>query len=115
MRGRVDEHGVRIYEVANGSYNMTLNWYGEEKECKMKINISDDGTIKFIESNDITWKQIAAHKKVKVGKQYEANSLYDAHLRKEVSEIVKVSQKPSTSMGSVTISKQLSSAQGASK
>ncbi|WP_264688519.1 hypothetical protein [Wolbachia endosymbiont (group B) of Catoptria pinella] len=38
-----------------------------------------------------------------------------SYLRKEGSEIVKVSQNPSTSMESVTISKQLSSAQGVSK
>ncbi|WP_225247194.1 MULTISPECIES: hypothetical protein [Wolbachia] len=96
---------------------MTLSWYDEEKECKMKINISDDGSIKLIESNGITWEQIAAHKEVKVGKQHEAKSLHDtlSYLRKEGSEIVKVSQSPSTSMESVTISKQLSFAQGISK
>lgn len=50
----------------------------------MKINISDDGSIELIESNDITWEQIAAHKEVKVGRQYEAKFLYEAlsHLKK---------------------------------
>ncbi|WP_250295551.1 hypothetical protein [Wolbachia endosymbiont of Oedothorax gibbosus] len=100
IRCRVDEDGTRIYEVANGSYNMTLNWYVEGKECKMKINISDDGSVKLIESNGVTWEQLAAHKEVKVGRQYEAKPLYEAlsYLKQESSEIVEVSQQPSTSV-----------------
>ncbi|GFY08040.1 uncharacterized protein TNCV_1354571 [Trichonephila clavipes] len=100
IRCRLGEDGTRIYEVANGSYDMTLNWYVEGKECKMKINISDDGSVKFIESNGVTWEQLAAHKEVKVGRQYEAKPLYEAlsYLRRENSEIVEFSQQPSTSV-----------------
>lgn len=100
IRCQIDEHETRIYEVANGSYDMTLNWYVEGKEYKMKINISDDGSIKLIESNGVTWEQLAAHKEVKVGRQYEAKPLYEAlsYLKQESSEIVEVSQQPSTSV-----------------
>ncbi|WP_343288768.1 hypothetical protein [Wolbachia endosymbiont of Encarsia formosa] len=104
IRCRVDENGVRIYEVANGSYYMTLNWYAEGKECKMKISISDDGSVEFIESNDVTWDQIAVHKEVKVGRQYEAKTLYEAlsYLRREDSEIIK-GFYPRTSVESIQI------------
>lgn len=105
IRCRVDENGVRIYEVANGSYYMTLNWSIEGKECKMKIKISDDGSVEFIESNDVTWNQIAVHQEVKVGRQYEAKFLYEAlsHLKREDSEIMKASCQPSTSMEGIQI------------
>ncbi|RDD34662.1 hypothetical protein Wcon_01242 [Wolbachia endosymbiont of Cylisticus convexus] len=110
IRCQIDEHGARIYEVANGSYDMTLNWYVEGKECRMKINISDDGSVKFIERNGVTWDQLAAYQEVKVGRQYEAKPLYEAlsHLRQEGSEIVEASHQPSASVESVVVSKQLS-------
>ncbi|WP_339045366.1 hypothetical protein [Candidatus Mesenet endosymbiont of Agriotes lineatus] len=76
IRGRVDENGIRIYEIANGSYNMTLKWRFEEKECNIKVNISDDGSIKFLERNGITVEQLAANN-VKIGKQYEAKPLHE--------------------------------------
>ncbi|MDD9332030.1 MAG: hypothetical protein PV340_05505 [Wolbachia sp.] len=77
IRGRIDENGTKIYEVANGSYQMTLKWYVEEKECNIKISISDDGSVKFIERNGVTKEQLAANN-VKVGKQYEAKFLDEA-------------------------------------
>ncbi|WP_353287935.1 hypothetical protein [Wolbachia endosymbiont (group B) of Gerris lacustris] len=103
IRCRVDENGVRIYEVANGSYYIALNWYAEGKECKIKISISDDGSVEFIEG-DVTWDQITAHKEVKVGRQYEAKPLYGAlsYLRREGSEVIK-GFYPSTSVESIQI------------
>ena len=104
IRCRVDENGVRIYEVANGSYYMNLNWYVEGKECKMKISISDNGSVEFIESNGVTWDQLAAHKEVKVGRQYEAKTLYEAlsYLKREGSEVIKGFYPP-TSVESIQI------------
>ncbi|UIP91926.1 hypothetical protein IYZ83_001600 [Wolbachia pipientis] len=92
------KNGVKIYEVDNGSYYMTLNWYAEGKECKMKISISDDGSVEFIESNGVTWEQLAAYKEVKVGRQYEALS----YLRREGSELIK-GFYPRTSVESIQI------------
>lgn len=91
LRCRVDENGVRIYEVANGSYDMDLSWSVEGEKCEMKIRISDNGSVEFIESNGVTWDQLAAHKEVKVGRQYEAKPLYEAlsYLKKEGSEVIK--------------------------
>ncbi|WCR58069.1 MAG: hypothetical protein PG980_000541 [Wolbachia endosymbiont of Ctenocephalides felis wCfeJ] len=78
IRCRIDNDGKRIYEVANGSYEMTLKWYVEGKECKVKILISDDGSIKLVEGNGITEEQLLAHREVKVGRQYELKSLHEA-------------------------------------
>ncbi|WP_017531656.1 hypothetical protein [Wolbachia endosymbiont of Diaphorina citri] len=91
IRCRVDENGTRIYEVANGSYYMTLNWCTEGKKCEMQIKISDNGSVEFIESNGVTWDQLAAHKEVKVGRQYEAKPLYEAllYLKEEDSKVIK--------------------------
>ncbi|MFT4314586.1 MAG: hypothetical protein AB3P11_05895 [Wolbachia pipientis] len=98
IRCRVDENGTRIYEVANGLYNMELSWEVEGKKCEMKISISDNGSVEFIEGNDVTWDQIAAHKEVKVGRQYEAKPLYEAlsYLKREGSEIIKGSYPPTS-------------------
>lgn len=59
----------------------------------MKISISDDGSVELLENKSgVTWEQIAAHKEIKVGRQYEAKSLYEAlsYLQKEACETVKV-------------------------
>jgi hypothetical protein len=67
--------------VANGSYKMDLKWYVEGKECKMKISISDDGSVELLENkSSVTWEQIAAHKEIKIGRQYEAKPLAEALL-----------------------------------
>ena len=83
---------------------MNLNWYVEGKECKMKISISDNGSVEFIESNGVTWDQLAAHKEVKVGRQYEAKPLYEAlsYLKREGSEVIKGFYPP-TSVESIQI------------
>ncbi|WP_051599653.1 hypothetical protein, partial [Wolbachia endosymbiont of Glossina morsitans morsitans] len=43
VRCQIDKDGARIYEVANGSYQMTLKWNAQGKECNIKINIHDNG------------------------------------------------------------------------
>ncbi|NSM56976.1 hypothetical protein HET73_06670 [Wolbachia endosymbiont of Atemnus politus] len=78
VRCQIDKDGVRIYEVANGSYQTTLKWYVEGKECNIKINIHDNGSVELVEGNGITEEQLLAHKEVKVGRQYEAKSLHEA-------------------------------------
>ncbi|AZU37091.1 hypothetical protein BBB02_00280 [Wolbachia endosymbiont of Bemisia tabaci] len=57
--------------------------------------------------------QLAAYQEIKVGRQYEAKSLYEAlsHLKKEDSEIIEISHVPSTSMESIMTSQQTSRAQ----
>ncbi|VDM99851.1 unnamed protein product, partial [Onchocerca ochengi] len=50
--------------VINGSYQMTIKWYAGEKECNIKININDDGSIKLIKDNGITEEQLRANKEV---------------------------------------------------
>ncbi|AGK00345.1 MULTISPECIES: hypothetical protein [Wolbachia] len=78
VRCQIDKDGARIYEVANGSYQMALKWYVDGQECKIKILISDDGTIKPIEGNGVTEEQLRANQEVKVGRQYEAKPLHEA-------------------------------------
>ncbi|MCA4775067.1 hypothetical protein IHO40_02975 [Wolbachia endosymbiont of Mansonella ozzardi] len=109
IRCRIDNDGKRIYEVANGSYQMALKWYVEGKECKVKILISDDGSIKLVEGNDVTKEQLLAHREVKVGRQYEAKFLYEAlasQLQQKSSESIKVWQQPSTGVTDVDIPQQ---------
>lgn len=77
IRLRIDEHGTKIYEVANGSYEMTLKWHVEGKECNIKINIYDNGSVELIESNGVTKEQLAANN-LKIGRQYEAKPLHEA-------------------------------------
>lgn len=74
----INDNGERVYEVINGSYDITLSWYVEDNKCKIKININDDGTIKILEGNGITQKQLLANKEVKVGKKCEAKPLHEA-------------------------------------
>ncbi|MFP3019874.1 hypothetical protein [Wolbachia endosymbiont (group A) of Pogonocherus hispidulus] len=73
MHGFVAEEGgkkIRHYVVTDGSYEMTLKWYGEKgEEYKIKINIKADG-VEFIEGN-ITEKdlkdELKMNKDVKIG------------------------------------------------
>lgn len=69
---------VRTYEVINGTYQMSLNWEVEGKECKMEIEINADGSAKILKRNGVTDEQIFAHTEVMVGKQHEVNYLYEA-------------------------------------
>ncbi|MDR2548532.1 MAG: hypothetical protein LBC34_03530 [Rickettsiales bacterium] len=50
----------------------------KEIECKVRILISDDGSIKLVEGNGVTEEQLLTHKEVKVGRQYELKSLHEA-------------------------------------
>ncbi len=78
LRCQIDEHGTRIYEVANGSYQTTLKWNAQGKECNIKINIHDNGSVELLESNGVTEEQLRANKEVKIGRQYEAKPLHEA-------------------------------------
>ncbi|WP_264722940.1 MULTISPECIES: hypothetical protein [unclassified Wolbachia] len=77
-RCQIDKDGARIYEVANGSYQMALKWYAKEKECNIKINIHDNGSVELLESNGVTEEQLRANKEAKIGRQYEAKPLHEA-------------------------------------
>lgn len=84
IRCRLGKDGVRIYEVANGSYEIHLKWEAQQVGgccCSIGfalISISDDGSIKLLEKTGVTDTQLHAHKKVKVGRQYEAKFLSEA-------------------------------------
>ncbi|GFY08039.1 hypothetical protein TNCV_1354561 [Trichonephila clavipes] len=75
-----DENGqeVRSYEVLDGTYDISLVWNVEGKECKMKISVSDDGSVKILKRNGVTDEQICAHTEVMVGKQHETKFLGEA-------------------------------------
>lgn len=108
LRCRVDGHGTRIYEVANGSYQMTLKWNAQGKECNIKINIHDNGSVELLESNGVTEEQLRANKEVKIGRQYEAKPLHEAlasQLQQKSSEAVKVLPQPSTDVTESTTQK----------
>lgn len=108
LRCRVDGHGTRIYEVANGSYQMTLKWNAQGKECNIKINIHDNGSVELLESNGVTEEQLRANKEVKIGRQYEAKPSHEAlasQLQQKSSEAVKVLPQPSTDVTESTTQK----------
>lgn len=84
VRCRIGKDGVRVYEVANGSYQITLDWEVRQVGgcCGgigfALISISDDGSVKLLERSGVSDEQFRAHKKVKVGRQYEARFLSEA-------------------------------------
>lgn len=87
------EDGTKIYEVAHDSYEMTVNWEVEGKECKIKVLIHSDKPVEFIERNGITEEQLQANTEVILGPQGKAKPLYEAlasQLQQESSEEVKL-------------------------
>lgn len=74
----INDNGERVYEVISGLYEMTLKWYVDGKECKIKINIDGKNGVRLLESNGVTEEQLRANKKVKVGKRREPKSLHEA-------------------------------------
>lgn len=75
----VDGNECRLYRVISQTYDMTINWEVEGKKCKIKINISDDGSVKILKRNGVTDEEICAHKSVFLGgKELEPRLLSEA-------------------------------------
>ncbi|MGL9688285.1 MAG: hypothetical protein ACR5K6_00580 [Wolbachia sp.] len=74
----INDNGERVYEIISGLYEITLRWYVDGKECKIKINIDNKNGVRLLESNGVTEEQLRANKEVKVGKRREPKSLYEA-------------------------------------
>ncbi len=124
VRCQIDKDGARIYEVAHGSYQMTLKWNAQGKECNIKINIHihDNGSVELIEGNGVTMEQLAAHKEVKVGRQYEAKPLHEVLASQlpqtqlqQSSEEVKFLEQHSTNVEDLSGASQKHQAPAASK
>ncbi|KAG8196458.1 hypothetical protein JTE90_012281 [Oedothorax gibbosus] len=79
LRCGIDKDGKRIYEVANGLYEIALHWEFGEKQCQLKLLVKEDGSGKIIESNGMSFErdELQALNEVKVGRQYEAKFLYE--------------------------------------
>ncbi len=95
----------RVYEIMSGLYEMTLKWYVDGRECKVKVNIDGKNGVTLLEGNGVTAEQLRANKEVKIGKRREPKSLYEAlvpQLQQKSSESVKVLQQPSTDVTNVT-------------
>ncbi|AZU37493.1 hypothetical protein BBB02_02840 [Wolbachia endosymbiont of Bemisia tabaci] len=95
----------RVYEIISGLYEMTLKWYVDGKECKIKVNIDGKKGVTLLEHNGVTAEQLRANKEVKIGKRREPKSLYEAlasQLQQKSSESITVSQQPSTCVTGVT-------------
>jgi hypothetical protein len=58
--------GIRHYVVTDGSYEMTLKWYAEGKECEITINIDANG-IDFVKGDDFSLERLEANQDVKIG------------------------------------------------
>lgn len=57
---------------------MTLKWYVDGRECKIKVNIDGNNGVTLLEGNGVTAEQLRANKEVKIGKTREPKSLYEA-------------------------------------
>ncbi len=69
MHGFVAEEGgkkIRHYVVTDGSYEMTLKWYAEGKECEIKIKIDANG-VDLVKGDDFSLERLEANKDVKIG------------------------------------------------
>lgn len=96
---KIDDHGTKTYEVANGSYEMVLRWYVDEKKCIIKVSINDSGNVELLGHNGVNLEDLKANN-VKIGRQHEAKSLYEAlssQLQQAQLENFEIVQ-PSTSM-----------------
>lgn len=71
------EGGVRCYEVIDGSYEMTLRWFVGEKECKIKVLISDNGSTEFLERNGVTEEQLSANTEVIIVQNCKGKTLHE--------------------------------------
>ncbi|KLT22344.1 hypothetical protein wVul_1278 [Wolbachia endosymbiont of Armadillidium vulgare str. wVulC] len=101
----INDDEERVYEIISGLYEMTLKWYVDGKECKIKVNIDGENGVTLLEGNGVTAEQLCANKEVKIGKKREPKSLYEAlasQLQQRSSESVKVLQQPTTDMEDVT-------------
>lgn len=69
MHGFVAEEGgkkIRHYVVTDGSYEMTLKWYAEWKECEIKIKIDANG-VDLVKGDDFSLERLEANRDVKIG------------------------------------------------
>lgn len=69
MHGFVAEEGgkkIRHYVVTDGSYEMTLKWYVEGKECEIKIKIDANG-VDLVKGDDFSLERLEANRDVKIG------------------------------------------------
>ncbi|WP_265038891.1 hypothetical protein [Wolbachia endosymbiont (group A) of Yponomeuta plumbellus] len=69
MHGFVaEEEGkkIRHYVVTDGSYEMTLKWYAEGKECKIKIKIDANG-VDLVKGDDFSLERLEVNRDVKIG------------------------------------------------
>jgi hypothetical protein len=69
MHGFVAEEGgkkIRHYVVTDGSYEMTLKWYAEGKECEIKIKIDANG-VDLVKGDDFSLERLEANRDVKIG------------------------------------------------
>lgn len=45
LRISIDEDKARLYEIVNGSYDITFNWKVDDKNCSITMNVSINGTV----------------------------------------------------------------------
>ncbi|WP_065106745.1 hypothetical protein [Wolbachia endosymbiont of Nomada ferruginata] len=57
---------IRHYVVTDGSYEMTLKWYAEGKECKIKIKIDANG-VDLVKGDDFSLERLEVNRDVKIG------------------------------------------------
>ncbi|WCR53255.1 MAG: hypothetical protein PG981_000277 [Wolbachia endosymbiont of Ctenocephalides orientis wCori] len=85
---------ITAYEVASGSFAVILGWYVEGKECIVRFNVHDNGSVKLVGHNGVSEEELIAHK-VKVGRQYEAKPLHEVLVQqlKQKSSGLKIHKK----------------------
>ncbi|MGL9726095.1 MAG: hypothetical protein ACR5KV_05665 [Wolbachia sp.] len=74
----INDDRERVYEMISELYEMTLQWYVDGRECKIKVKIDGKNGVTLLESNGVTKEELRANKEVKIGKRRELKSLYEA-------------------------------------
>ncbi|GFW57598.1 uncharacterized protein TNCV_2925171 [Trichonephila clavipes] len=62
-----DEDKARLYEIVNGSYNITFNWKVDDKNCSITMNASINGTVACTkDSEGLIWEDLDKDKDAKI-------------------------------------------------
>ncbi|GFR11603.1 uncharacterized protein TNCT_467071 [Trichonephila clavata] len=62
----VDEDGNRMYKLINGTAVMAFNWKANAKDCRVVVNIAEDGEIIFSQTAGTSREDVASNSYVKV-------------------------------------------------
>lgn len=67
LRISIDEDKARLYEIVNGSYDITFNWKVDDKNCSITMNVSINGTVACTKASEgLIWEDLDKNKDAKI-------------------------------------------------